>query len=119
MGDIAPGPLWMKQQDPAIHIAALLHGALHRAALLHSSDATTTSVSPEITSVTEMMTVEMKAMKTKMQNVIYGCLPLAGLPATRVQGWEGTKEWERGRTGATGRRMENRITSSTAVELAG
>ena len=119
MGDIAPGPLWMKQQDPAIHIAALLHGALHRAAPLHSSDATTTSVSAEITSVTEMMTVEMAAMKTKMRNVTYGFLPLAGLPATRVQRWESTNERERGRTGATGRRAENRDTSTTAVDLAG
>jgi len=111
----------MKQPNPAIHGAALLHGALHISAPLHSSNATTTSVSAEITSVTEMMTVEMKAMKTKMRNVFYGCLPLAGLPATKVQGWGSSKERGHGRAGATGRRAVagKRNTSTTAVEKAG
>ena len=59
MGGIALEVAWMKQEDRAIHKAAL-----DGAASLHSSDATTVTVSQEDISVTEEMTAEIGATRT-------------------------------------------------------
>jgi len=83
----------MKQEDPATHGAAPAH--------LGSSDVGMTSVSQEITIVTEIMTVEMGAMKL-ITNVMCSSAPLVKLNSTRVQSWGNTRERGRGRAGATG-----------------
>ena len=59
MGGIALEVALMKQEDRAIHKAAL-----DGAASLHSSDATTVTVSQKDISVTEEMTVEIGATRT-------------------------------------------------------
>ena len=84
----------MKQQNP------VTHGAVP--APLQSSDAKTTSVFQEITSVTETMTVEIGATKLET-NVMCGSTPQAGLIMSKVIVWESIRE---GGHGKRGERME-------------
>ena len=101
----------MKQQNP------VTHGAVP--APLQSSDAKTTSVFQEITSVTETMTVEIGATKLET-NVMCGSTPQAGLIMSKVIVWESIREGGRGKTGATGRRAgATRCDTSTGLAVNG